>query len=514
MRLIVLCLTFQIVTFWPTTVLAQKQYGFDNRKASDQPYLSPDETVERLKVAPEFEVKLFAGEPMLSNPIAFTIDERGRVWAIESFEYPSRTPAGAVPRDRIVILEDTDGDGSCDKRTVFAEGKDFPVMPERKKANRGAFDLASGIEVGHGGVFVGAAPYLWFIENKDDRPGDFVVLLSGFGSEDTHEMLNTFSWGYDGWLYGLHGVFTQSNVKPGNDAADNDDFTKMNAAVWRYEPKLKKFEVFAEGTSNPWGIDYRNTDGQHILACCVIPHLFHIVPGGLYKRQAGASYNPYAYGLIDEICDHTFHKESGWAHAGLALPRRAAHAQTLSRERHLRQHPRLQHQAKHPETQRQHLHRKPRRRLPRQRRSQLPPLEHEVGTQRRHLPQRLARPKPLPSSPTRKLGLQAWPHLSHPAEGSQKHANRSTWANSSTEKLIEAAASDDPYTYRTALRLLFEGRNRRIQRKITHLNQSNTVTRSRIAYSGYVNAIQGIPSEDIETPHERTQQSIRHGVRA
>ena len=299
--------------------VAQKQFGFDNRKPSGQPYLSPEETVKKFTVPPEFEVKLFAGEPDVVNPIAFTIDEKGRVWVVECFEYPSRTPKGKAPRDRIVILEDTDGDGACDKRTVFAEGEDFPVPDERKKAGLGAFDLASGIEVGHGGVFVGAPPYLRFIENKDDKPGKFETLLSGFGSQDTHEMLNTFQWGPDGWLYGLHGVFTQSNVQgePGASATGDDDGVKMNGAVWRYHPKTKKFEIFAEGTSNPWGMDWRNTDGQFILACCVIPHLYHIVPGGIYKRQAGASYNPYAYGQINEICDHTFHKESGWAHAGL-----------------------------------------------------------------------------------------------------------------------------------------------------------------------------------------------------
>jgi putative membrane-bound dehydrogenase-like protein len=290
---------------------AQKEFGFDNQKGSGQPYWKPEETVAKFKVPDEFEVKLFAGEPQVVNPVAFTIDEKGRVWVVESFDYPKRAGKNA-PRDRIVILEDTDGDGICDKRTVFAEGKDFPVPAERAKAGLGAFDLCTGIEVGNGGVYVGAAPYLWFIENKNDKPGKFEVLLKGFGSQDTHETLNTFQWGPDGWLYGLHGVFTQSNVKP----ADGPE-TRMNAAVWRYHPKQKTFEIFAEGTSNPWGMDWRNTDGQFILACCVIPHLYHIVPGGVYKRQAGASYNPYAYGTINEICDHTFHKESGWAHAGL-----------------------------------------------------------------------------------------------------------------------------------------------------------------------------------------------------
>jgi putative membrane-bound dehydrogenase-like protein len=285
-----------VLTLPLPALFAQKQYGFDNTKSSGQPYLAPAESLRRLQVPPGWEVKLFAAEPDIINPVAFTVDERGRLWVVECYEYPNRTPAGKQPRDRIKVLEDTDGDGHADKVSVWCEGRDLP-----------RFDLATGIEVGHGGVFLGAAPYLFFLRDTKGTGhcDDHRVLLQGFGSEDTHETLNTFQWGPDGLLYGLHGIFTHSKV------GDVD----MTAAVWRYNFPAQKFDVYAEGTSNPWGLDF-DRHGQAFLACCVIPHLFHMIPGGTYKRQAGNSQNPYAYGLLNEICDHIHHKESGWAHAG------------------------------------------------------------------------------------------------------------------------------------------------------------------------------------------------------
>ena len=99
--------------------LAQREFGFDNTKPSGQPYLKPEESVARMKVADGFEVKLFAAEPMVVNPIAMTVDEKGRVWVVECFEYPSRTPKGKLPRDRIKILEDTQGTGKADKVTTW-----------------------------------------------------------------------------------------------------------------------------------------------------------------------------------------------------------------------------------------------------------------------------------------------------------------------------------------------------------------------------------------------------------
>jgi putative heme-binding domain-containing protein len=113
--------------------------------------------------------------------------------------------------------------------------------------------------------------------------------------------LNTFTWGPDGWLYGCHGVFTHSRVgKPGTPDRER---TPINAGVWRYHPTRHVFEVFAEGTSNPWGIDF-NDRGQLFCEACVIPHCFHLIQGGRYLRQAGPHFNPYTYADIQTIADH------------------------------------------------------------------------------------------------------------------------------------------------------------------------------------------------------------------
>src|SRR5437870_5930333 len=234
-HLLILMLAF----LGPTSfALAQREFGFDNGKPSGQPHFTPQESVKRMQVLPGYEVTVFAAEPDVVNPIAFTIDERGRLWVVENFEYPRRTPKGKKPRDRIKIFEDTDGDGVADKVTTWAQGKDLPI----------GWDLASGIEVGHGGVFLGAAPYLFFLQDTQGkgRCDKQEVLLSGFGSQDTHETLNTLQWGPDGRLHGLHGIFTRSKVGD----------VQVDAAVWRYHVRDKKFDLLADGASNPWGLDF------------------------------------------------------------------------------------------------------------------------------------------------------------------------------------------------------------------------------------------------------------------
>lgn len=260
---------------------AQRQASVSNEG------LSPDDARAAMTVPPGFEVDLIAAEPRIHQPVAFTFDERGRIWVAEAHTYPIRASEGGGA-DRIVILEDSNADGQFDKRTVFAEG----------------LNLVSGLEVGFGGVWVGAAPYLLFIPDHDgnDLPdGPPVTLLDGWGYQDTHETLNAFIWGPDGWLYGCQGVFTHSLV--GAPGTPEDQRIAFNAGVWRYHPTRHQFEVFAHGTSNPWGVDFDDS-GQAFITACVISHAFHVIQGGRYQRQAGRHFDPYTFDDLKTIADH------------------------------------------------------------------------------------------------------------------------------------------------------------------------------------------------------------------
>ncbi|MCA9230850.1 MAG: DUF1080 domain-containing protein [Planctomycetales bacterium] len=273
--------------------------------------LSPEAAAAAMTVPAGFSVQAFAGEPDVAQPIAMAIDDRGRIWVAEAYEYPRRAPEGEG-RDRILIFEDTNLDGKFDKRTVFIEG----------------LNLVSGLEVGFGGVWVGAAPYFMFIPDSDgdDAPdGEPQVLLDGWHYEDTHETLNAFIWGPDGWLYGCHGVFTYSIVgKPG---APENERTPMNAGVWRYHPTRHEFEVFAHGSSNPWGVDF-NDQGQMFITACVIPHLYHVIQGARYQRQGGQHFNRYTYDDIKTIADHAHYAGDIRDHAWWGRDEPASNAST------------------------------------------------------------------------------------------------------------------------------------------------------------------------------------------
>ncbi|MCY4674920.1 MAG: PmoA family protein [Bacteroidetes bacterium] len=289
-------------------------WGLAQQEAREAEFLSPVAAAEMMTLKEGYEVNAWAGEPLLTQPMAFAWDDRGRLWVAENRDYESRQTGFSGSGDsRIVILEDTDRDGTADVRKVFMEGIAFP----------------SALAVGFDGVFLGAPPHLLFIPDRDgdDRAdvGDIEIRLTGWGIRDRHETINSFHWGPDGWLYGLEGFATSSVIrKPGPEArlyGHEDPFpedlleadgVEINGGVWRYHPTKDKFETVAHGFSNPWGIDY-DAHGELFISACVIPHVFHVIPGGIYMRQGGTHLNPHIYEDIAPIVDHRHRSAHGGA---------------------------------------------------------------------------------------------------------------------------------------------------------------------------------------------------------
>ena len=294
----------------PTSAL----WSIAQKEGRAEKFLTPGEAVSQMTVMPGYTVNAWAAEPMMGQPIAFCWDDRGRLWVAENRDYESRGQGFSNDgTSRIVILEDTNRDGVADSRKVFMDEIVFPTA----------------IAVGFDGVFVGAPPNLLFVPDRDgDDRADMAgieVRLTGWGIQDRHETLNSLHWGPDGWLYGLQGYATTSKVRPPTGAGrlyrHKEPFPKdlltgegvdLNGGVWRYHPTKNRFEVVAHGFSNPWGIDH-DAKGQLLISACVIPHLWHVIPGGIYQRQGGRHYNPYVYSDIQTIADHRHRSAHGGA---------------------------------------------------------------------------------------------------------------------------------------------------------------------------------------------------------
>jgi putative heme-binding domain-containing protein len=194
----------------------------------------PKSEQANFQLLPGFEVNLFASEPMLANPIHMVWDSRGRLWVACSWAYPQLKP-GEKANDKIIILEDTDGDGKADKSTTFADGLYVPT----------------GIELANGGCYVAQSPDIFFFKDTD---GDDVadvkeVALTGFGIEDSHHSISAWRRGPGGWLYFQEGIFLHTQVETQHGVVRN-----FNGGVYQYNPRSNKLRMFAKiGVGNPWG---------------------------------------------------------------------------------------------------------------------------------------------------------------------------------------------------------------------------------------------------------------------
>ena len=265
---------------------------------------TPAESLAQFQVAPGLRWDLAATEPMVRQPLNIHFDDRGRMWVVQYLQYPF--PAGLkvtkydqylraiydkVPpappnhvkgKDRITILEDTNGDG------VFDKAKDFVSD----------LNIARSVVTGRGGVWVLNPPYLLFYpdKNRDDIPdGPPEVKLSGFGLEDTHSGANSLAWGPDGWLYGAHGSTCTADIK---------GVKFLGQAIWRYHPVSGDFEVFAEGGGNTFSVEFDAQGRVFSGSNYGQTRGLHYAQGALYIKgwsKHGPAMSPYRFGWFEHM---------------------------------------------------------------------------------------------------------------------------------------------------------------------------------------------------------------------
>src|SRR5690606_14679184 len=187
-----------------------------------------------VQVPVDFEVQLFAAEPDITNPIAMAWDERGRLWIVESVDYPNTfVETDGAANDRIKICEDTDGDGKADKFTVFADSLNIPTS----------------IVFANGGVIVSQAPHFVFMKDTD---GDDVAdvrenIITGWGKNDTHAGPSNLIYGFDNKIWGVLGYSGFNGTVDGRHLS-------FGQGVYRFRPDGTDFEYLASSSNNTWGL--------------------------------------------------------------------------------------------------------------------------------------------------------------------------------------------------------------------------------------------------------------------
>jgi len=282
--------------------------------ANDRGARSPQDAVKLFEVADDLQVQPVLTDPSIAQPLSLKFDQRGRLWVIEYLQYPN--PAGLkmlgrdkylrsvydkVPRppphhfrgkDRVSIHEDTNGDGVYDRHKVFVEG----------------LSLVTSVALGRDGVWALNPPYLLFYpdRNHDDVPdGDPEVHLEGFGMEDSHSVTNSLRWGPDGWLYASQGSTVSGHVR--RYGSKDKPVNSVGQLIWRYHPEQRRYEIFAEGGGNSFGVEidsqgrvYSGHNGGNTRG-------FHYVQGGYFQKsfaKHGQLSNPYAYGFFPYMTHH------------------------------------------------------------------------------------------------------------------------------------------------------------------------------------------------------------------
>ena len=264
----------------------------------------------RLIPRDDIQIDLVLAEPKIEQPLSLAWDSKGRLWVVQYRQYqfpaglkiieydnhlraqfdkvPAPPPEGVPGADVISVFEDTNGDGKLDSKKDVIAG----------------LNIATSVAIGAGGLWVANPPYLLFYPDSDgdDVPdSDPIVKLSGFGIEDTHSVMNSLTWGPDGWLYGANGSTTTGKVE---SPATGEVVEWQGQMIWRFHPETEEFEIYAEGGGNTFSLDI-DAKGHVFSGTNNGKTRGMFYPQGSYGKKSwgkhGPLTNPYAFGYFHHM---------------------------------------------------------------------------------------------------------------------------------------------------------------------------------------------------------------------
>jgi len=242
---------------------------FAQRELSEIPTPDPAAEMAAMGVADEAAVNLFAKDPATAKPIQINFDCTGALWVASSEIYPQIKP-GEIANDKIMVLRDTNGDGSADQWTVFADGLLIPtgVVPDGPDA-----------------AYVAESTQLIYLRDSDGdgKADQREVIFSGFGTEDTHHLLHTLRWGPDGCLYFNQSIYIHSHIDTVLGTRHLD-----GGGIWRYRPTTGQLEVFCKGFINPWGHVFDQYGESFVTDGAFFEGINYAFPDAVFVASPGA----------------------------------------------------------------------------------------------------------------------------------------------------------------------------------------------------------------------------------
>ena len=266
-----------------TSILPIVETNFKPTGKVEEPrYLYGKEALDKFTMAPGYKINLFASEtefPDLANPVQISFDNKGRLWVAVMPTYPHWKPGDPKPNDKLIILEDTNGDGVADKQTTFADGLQLPL----------------GFELAPEGVYLSQGTNMMLLKdtNGDDKADTKEIILSGFDDHDTHHAHHAYTTDPSGAIYMGNGVFLVNDIETSYGPVRG-----TNGGFFRYDPKNKKLDRIAQlSIPNPWGIAFDEW-GQVFYAETSGPEVTWMMPGTVKPRYGQET--PKAKNIIEE----------------------------------------------------------------------------------------------------------------------------------------------------------------------------------------------------------------------